>query len=330
MGIDNLSRWGAETNVPDLVRRGVLVIRGDIRSRHEVTALPPADWVIDCAACASVLGGITPAMGPAELLEHNLFGTLNTLEYCRINRAGLILMSTSRVYSINSISSIRLEAAGGAFRPMESQDWPRGVSAMGISESCESSPPLSLYGASKLASETVALEYGEAFGFSVWINRCGVLAGAGQFGRSDQGIVSYWLNSWLRGRPMKFSGFGGCGFQVRDILHPADLVPVLIRQMGCGRTGMSRVSNFGGGVRGSLSLREISDWCMARWGDREIVADPVKRRFDLPWVVMDCRQAQAVWGWKPRIGPIEILEDVARHAEAHPAWLEISGAGGGS
>ena len=42
--------------------------------------------------------------------------------------------------------------------------------------------------------ETLALEYGEAFGLPVLINRCGVLAGAGQFGRTDQGIFAYWIN----------------------------------------------------------------------------------------------------------------------------------------
>ncbi len=56
-----------------------------------------------------------------------------------------------------------------------------------------------MYGSTKLASEIVALEYGEAFGFPVWINRCGVLAGAGQFGTPDQGIFSYWINAHLRG-----------------------------------------------------------------------------------------------------------------------------------
>ena len=56
--------------------------------------------------------------------------------------------------------------------------------------------PLSLYGASKLASETLILEYGECFGFPVWINRCGVLAGAGQFGKADQGIFSFWIHSF--------------------------------------------------------------------------------------------------------------------------------------
>ena len=47
------------------------------------------------------------------------------------------------------------------------------------------------------------------FGFPVWVNRCGVLAGAGQFGRADQGIFAYWVNSWLRRRPLRYIGFGG-------------------------------------------------------------------------------------------------------------------------
>src|SRR5207247_9786355 len=59
-------------------------------------------------------------------------------------------------------------------------------------------PPVSLYGSTKLASEFIALEYGGAFGLPVWINRCGVLAGAGQFGTPDQGIFAFWINSYLR------------------------------------------------------------------------------------------------------------------------------------
>ncbi len=36
-----------------------------------------------------------------------------------------------------------------------------------------------------------------------------MLAGAGQFGRADQGIFAYWINAWLRRRPLKYIGFGG-------------------------------------------------------------------------------------------------------------------------
>jgi CDP-paratose 2-epimerase len=90
--------------------------------------------------------------------------------------------------------------------------------------------PISLYGSTKLASEALALEYGATFNLPVFVNRCGVLAGTGQFGRADQGIFAYWLNSHLRRRPLKYIGFGGHGHQVRDCLHPRDLVPLLEKQ----------------------------------------------------------------------------------------------------
>ena len=51
-----------------------------------------------------------------------------------------------------------------------------GISEKGISESFSTEPPLSLYGASKRCAELLAMEYGDAFGFPVWINRCGVLS----------------------------------------------------------------------------------------------------------------------------------------------------------
>ena len=80
--------------------------------------------------------------------------------------------------------------------------------------------PVSLYGATKLASEIMALEYGGAFDFPVWITRCGVLAGAGQFGTPAQGIFAFWVNAHLRRRPLRYIGFNGTGYQARDAFHP--------------------------------------------------------------------------------------------------------------
>lgn len=65
------------------------------------------------------------------------------------------------------------------------------VSSDGISEVFSTAPPVLLCGAAKLASEQMALEYGYTFDFPVWINRCGVMAGAGQFGKADQGIFAF-------------------------------------------------------------------------------------------------------------------------------------------
>ena len=99
------------------------------------------------------------------------------------------------------------------------------------------------------------LEYGNAFEFPVWINRCGVLAGAGQFGRADQGIFSYWVHSFKERNPLKYIGFGGTGHQVRDALHPNDLVPLLIRQICEPNWEAPKILNLGGGLENSLSLK---------------------------------------------------------------------------
>src|SRR5205807_3152836 len=146
-----------------------------------------------------------------------------------------------------------------------------GLSSRGISEGFSTEPPLSLYGAAKRASEQLALEYGASFRFPVFINRCGVLAGAGQFGKADQGIFSFWIHSYRWRKPLKYIGFDGKGRQVRDCLHPRDLVPLLLKQMGGGKGPV--VCNFGGGIKSSMSLRQLSAWCSERLGPHKVGSD---------------------------------------------------------
>jgi CDP-paratose 2-epimerase len=125
--------------------------------------------------------------------------------------------------------------------------------------------PVSLYGSTKLACEAMALEYGEAFGFPVWIDRCGVLAGPGQFGTPDQGILAYWINAHLRRRPLRYIGFDGAGKQVRDALHPRDLAALLDSADAPGARAGSG-STPPAAARNSLSLAQLTAWCDARFG----------------------------------------------------------------
>ncbi len=203
----------------------------DLRSASDFESLPACEFVIDAAANPSVLAGVDGRTSSRQLVEHNLAGTVNLLEYCKQHRAGFILLSTSRVYSIAPLAGLPVVAEHGAFRPDPRPPLPPGLTANGLDETVSTLAPISLYGATKLASETMALEYGESFNFPVFINRCGVLAGAGQFGRPDQGIFAFWINSWLRRRPLSYIGFGGHGHQVRDCLHPRDLMPLLEKQL---------------------------------------------------------------------------------------------------
>ena len=322
IGLDNFSRKGSELNISDLTTLGIDLIRGDIRSQSDIDGLPKVDWVIDCAANPSVLAGLDGQSSSRQLMEHNLLGTINLLEYCKSHKAGLILLSTSRVYSASELAALPVQSSEDRF---ELQDCDvRGASSFGISEDFPTTAPLSLYGASKLASETLILEYGECFDFPVWINRSGVLAGAGQFGKADQGIFSFWIHSFREKKPVKYIGFNGKGHQVRDALHPKDLVALLSRQMLEPDWEAPKIINLGGGFQSSMSLKELSNWCEDRFGQNEVLASQDERPMDAPWIVMDSTTAQNAWNWNVQTKIEEILEEIANHAEKNPYWLSLT------
>ena len=83
VGLDNFSRKGSELNIPELSNLGIDLIRGDIRSQSDIDDLPKVDWVIDCAANPSVLAGLDGQVSSRQVMEHNLLGKINLLEYCK-------------------------------------------------------------------------------------------------------------------------------------------------------------------------------------------------------------------------------------------------------
>lgn len=321
-GVDNFIRAGSETNRRRLQADGIQVLHADLRMAEDVDALPAANWVLDAAANPSVLAGVAGhSTSSRQLMQHNLDGTINVLEFCRRHSAGFTLLSTSRVYSIPPLAALKLEVRDNAFRLVANQTVPAGVSDRGIAEDFSVAPPVSLYGASKVCSEALALEYGLTFKFPVWINRLGVLAGAGQFGRADQGIFSFWIHSVAAKRPLKFIGFGGHGYQVRDCLHPNDLGDVLLRQLDSAPRPGEAITNFAGGVANSMSLRQLHDWAEGRFGKTPVQNETADRPFDLPWVILDSTLAERRSGWKPATPLPSILDEIARHAAQNPHWL---------
>lgn len=319
-GLDNFSRKGSEQNISRLIDMGVKLIRADIRAQSDIDALPQVDWVIDCAANPSVLAGLDDQASSRQVMEHNLLGTINLLEYCKKHKAGLVLLSTSRVYSAAELAALPVKTSSNRYELSTCET--SGISGSGITEEFATSAPISLYGASKLASETLILEYGECFNFPVWINRCGVLAGAGQFGKADQGIFSYWIHSFREKNPLKFIGFNGTGHQVRDALHPKDLVPLLSRQIMEPDSEAPKIVNLGGGIDNSMSLKELSIWCEECFGSNKIISSNEVRPMDAPWIVMDSTTAQNAWNWKVQTNIEQILDEIANHAEKNASWLE--------
>ncbi|MDK3159956.1 NAD-dependent epimerase/dehydratase family protein [Kamptonema cortianum] len=323
-GIDCFIRKGSGMNKPLLEGEGIKVFTGDIRNPSDLDELPAADWVIDAAANPSVLAGVDGQTSSRELMDHNLIGTLNILEYCKKHSAGMILLSTSRVYGIRELARLPLGIQGTRyeFAPAGGEKNPADVSGQGITEEFSTQPPVSLYGVSKLASEQIALEYHYAFGFPLWINRCGVIAGAGQFGKVDQGIFSYWIHSWRESRPLKYIGFGGSGAQVRDCIHPDDIATLIAKQFAFPQDGsIPRIHNVAGGIENSMSLAELSGWCERRFGRKQIARDDSARPFDIPWMVMDSSRAKKQFAWEARRSLSSILDEIAQFAQENPDWI---------
>jgi CDP-paratose 2-epimerase len=111
---------------------------------------------------------------------------------------------------------------------------------------------------------------------------------------------------------------------VRDCLHPTDLVPLLERQIVSLNDNHPRIANVGGGRTSAISLCQLSEWCRERFGDHVVTSRTETRPFDLPWVVLDANLATDAWGWKPSRRTSDILEEIARHAEQHPEWLDLT------
>jgi CDP-paratose 2-epimerase len=321
-GIDNLARAGAHTNLSILRAASVNVIHGDVRAPSDLETIGKMDWIFDAAALPSVLAGVDGKSSSRQLVEHNLLGTINLLELAKRYNAGVVLLSTSRVYSVEHLSKIPVVARDRQFVFDEIAQAPVGCSSAGINERFSTAAPLSMYGATKLASEVMALEYAQAFNFPVIVNRCGVMAGAGQFGTAEQGIFAYWVHAYAARRPLRYIGFDGTGRQVRDALHPDDLAELILKQINARvRTG---TWNVGGGPENSMSLAELTDWCAARFGAHQVQADLQPRRYDAPWIVMDSSAVRKQFDWRPRRSLESILNEIAEHARANPNWLDLS------
>lgn len=324
-GIDNLLRPGSEGNRTLLAARGVKFLHGDLRMRSDIESLPACEWVVDAAAHPSVLAGVDGKSSPRQLAEHNLGGTLNILEYCRERKAGLILLSTSRVYSVRDLAALPVCEHDGAFVIDQQKPLCEGVSQAGITEAFPVRQPISLYGATKLASEVMAIEYGLTFNLPIWINRCGVLAGAGQFGTAEQGIFSYWLHAHASRLRLRYIGFGGRGHQVRDAFHPDDLAELVLLEIRRDPPADS-VYNVGGGAFNAMSLAQLTAWCDSRFEPHRPEPDTRPRAFDIPWLVMDYSRAAHDFGWSPKRSLSSILEEIEMHVRNNPGWLARCGA----
>jgi len=315
--LDNLYRRGSELNVPRLEQAGVQFHRGDVRDANSFPA-GPFDFLVECSAEPSVLAGQDGS--PDYLFQTNLVGAYHCLEKARQWRAGLVFLSTSRVYPIARLEAHpwREEATRFCWEDGSGD----GISPRGVSEGADMAGARSLYGFTKLAAEQLIEEYRATYGLKAVVNRCGVIAGPWQFGKVDQGVTALWVMAHHFGRPLSYIGYGGSGKQVRDLLHVADLCDLVIEQITGFETWEGWVGNVSGGAANAASLCELTTLCRDVTGKKIPIASvPANRPNDLRIFIGDCTRLSARTKWRPKRDVRCIVRDTHAWVAGHAGQL---------
>ncbi len=268
------------------ITRNFTAVDLDIRDRDKILDLFQQhrfDLIVHCAA--------QPSHDKARDIpfldfEVNALGTLNLLEATRQHcpNAVFLLMSTNKVYG-DAPNEKPLEEQATRYDYADPNDY------NGIDENCRIDQTLhSLFGASKVAADVMAQEYGRYFGLKVGIFRGGCLTGPSHSGVELHGFLSYLVKVALSGR--RYTVYGYKAKQVRDNIHSHDVITAIEAFAANPRPG--EVYNMGGGRNNSVSILEAFTRIEEMTGRKvEWVYQDTARMGDHICYISDLRKFQA-------------------------------------
>ncbi len=224
----------------------------DIRDRQKVRDLferERPDFIIHTAAQPS---HDKAASVPYEDFDVNAGGTMNILvaarDFCR--ESPLCFTSTNKVYGDRP-----------NFLPLVEKEKRYDYDGMdGIDESMSIDQCLhSIFGASKVAADVMAQEFGRYFQMPIGVFRGGCLTGPMHAAVELHGYLAYIVHCAVTGKP--YTVFGYKAKQVRDQIHSRDVARLFLEFSRHPRMG--EVYNLGGGRGNSISVLETIDMLAA-------------------------------------------------------------------
>jgi UDP-glucose 4-epimerase len=235
-GIDNLLN-GNLNNVRTLLhRKNFKFIHDDVRNKDLYPKLPTdLDAIFHLAAQIHVDRSI---VNPQETFDINVTGTMNILEYARMNDVNKILFaSTSEVYG------------SAKYVPMD-EDHPLAAQHP--------------YGVSKIAADRLCYTYNETYDLGIDILRCFNFFGPRQKDSGYGGVIAIFINRVLQNKPPIIYGDGN---QSRDYMYVDDAVnaydKVLNSHDNPGKFGI----NFGTGTE--KTVNEIAELILKYSGNEK-------------------------------------------------------------
>ncbi len=299
--LDNLSRIGSSLNLRRLKKSKIRNYKIDIQDTKKILKLPKFDIILDC--CALVEADVKKE-NIKKVFSVNFFGTNNLLMKCIQDKSKIIFFSTSRVYSIKAIYNLLFNKKNLGKKIIIKKKYL-------INEKFDMNTPLSYYGLSKKFSEELIKEYSYSFGIKYIINRFGVISGPWQFGKVEQGFLSLWIWKHLTKRKLFYKGFGGKGFQVRDILHIDDVCQIIYLQIKKINKINNQIFNIGGGINNSIDLKSLTNLSQNITKNKiNIKSLKSTNMSDIPIYISNNKKINEYYKWKPKKKIKEIVVDV--------------------
>ena len=305
-GQDGSTRWNREQLETRLENYRHCDV--DIRSAEKIDPLfreygTDIDLVIHTAAQPS---HDWAAKEPVTDFTVNANGTLILLEATRrfCPEAPFLFTSTNKVYG-DSPNYLPLVEEETRWELDESHPF----HSFGIDESMSiDQSKHSVFGASKVAADVMAQEYGRYFGLKTGTFRGGCLTGPAHSGAELHGFLAYLVRCAVTGRP--YTIFGYKGKQVRDNIHSHDLVSAFWHFYQNPRQG--EVYNIGGSRHSNCSMLEAIDIVEGISGKRlDYSLSEEARSGDHIWWISDVRKFQSHYpDWSYQYDIERILEEI--------------------
>ena len=259
----------------------------DIRLIVHTAAQPSHDWA---------------AKEPLTDFHVNATGTLNLLEVTRqySPTAVFIFTSTNKVYGDNPNLLPLVEKETRWELDDKHPYYKEGIDEHMSLDNTKHS----VFGASKVAADIMAQEYGKYFQMNVGVFRGGCLTGPKHSGAQLHGFLAYLMKCAVTKKP--YTIFGYKGKQVRDNIHSLDLVNLFWHFFQNPRRG--EAYNVGGGRFSNCSMIEAIHLCEQMTGNKMNYSYSETNRIgDHIWYISDMskfKRDYPEWTWKYTLNDI--------------------------
>jgi len=266
-GYDNLSTGQKQFLAEGLKEPAFKLFEGDLLNMDNLKgAMKGCDFVFHFAANADVRFGLEH---PGKDLQQNTQATFNVLESMRAN----------------GISKVAFSSTGSVYG--EAKVFP-------TPEDAPFPVQTSLYGASKLAGESLIQAYCEGFGFQSWIFRFVSILGE----RYTHGHVFDFYKQ-LRNDPSRLMVLGN-GKQRKSYLYIQDCLDAILLAV---EKAKEKVNIFNLGVDGYCQVNDSISWICREMGvNPKLEYSGGERGWvgDNPFIFLDTKKIQSL-GWKPKV-----------------------------